>query len=612
MKFLALAPVAVGAITTSIPGGIAPVLEVLNKELQNQHNEGEKLAVAYTKTSCDCNNIQNEKETLKKDKEDLIAQKQAAVEGLNADLSALKEGIDSLNGVLAETNSALENTKDDKEVTLANITATLKQAQMDLFAVKEATRVLKTAVGEPVALVQRAQKILSKQGITLPSDHTHSSGAILDLMATITGDLSGSVTEQQQYLTDEKNRFNAEIQELTSAIQTNTQRLDAATREQTEKSETLAAENEVLSSAQQALQITSDFLNVNYAECKNEKNAYDQEQGDRKSALTVLHKVVGIIEGINGPAPPSFLEMSSTLNSLKRRLMLRKSPIDEAQSVLKSAADRLHSNSLSTLVTKMAAKGSSFDAITEMIETLIARMSEEGRKMQEQHEWCNHETERTHAAVDKLTDSFLAERAAIVEKVRLMSEIQAGAVDVRKEIVKFMDQMKTSEETRSVEAAANDEALKTNQEGLAAIGQALDEIRNHFGGETTNEVKGIVGMLQVTSGKYEDMIASTQALDKQQADDHAELSQQITMSLDKLEHENNNFMQSMGSNLDKKSTAVTNYQDAYTGLQTELEQYTGVVKSCSRRGKSFEEREAERQAEVAALQDALEILSENE
>ena len=399
---VSLAPAAVVGITTSVQtttSKVAPVLEVLRKEVTNQQNSGEALAAEYTKTACECNRVQEEKEGYKTAQESLILEKEASCDGLKAQIEALETGIAENKSKIVESKQSFSDHEGWFQSEIDRNSKALKELEMNLIAVEQAKDVLGSSFDRPTDVEPAMDILMQIPGgdkiAALVQAKGGSSEQILDIMGEIEQDFSNEIAGRNGGFTDHKNFLSHIIQQSSDDVASLEKQVARDEAYLTSFRDTLADDNQQLASARQQNQITTEFLEAKYGECENEKTAYDAEQTTRKEALTVLTQIIERISQVDPDDHASLLDMSVSsrfTNFLQLGSMTRRSPMDEATQIISTAAQRFGSDQLSTLATTMSA-GGPFDSVSTMIQGLINKMDEEIKAQTDQHMYCEQQKE---------------------------------------------------------------------------------------------------------------------------------------------------------------------------------------------------------------------------
>jgi len=294
----------------------------------------------------------------------------------------------------------------------------------------------------------------------------------------------------------------------------------------------------------------------------------------------------------------------------------------EAAQLLQKRAGAINSRTLSALSAQVLA--SPFAKVIDMIEGLLSKLKSEAAAESEHKAWCDEQLKENKlnrnkktAAVERLT----AEVQSLTSTIETMGEDIATLL---KEQAQLTTAMKEATDYRSSEKTENLAIIADAKAGNAAVKAALVVLREFYAKQTAliqqaPEIEaykgmggakgGVVGMLEVIETDFARLEADTSAAEKQAAseydtfmtDSQADKTQkhalEVKTKLDKdaTEFEKSQTQKDLAANADELSKA-TDY-------------FAYLKPSCLEVQVSYEERVARRKEELAALNEAYDILN---
>merc|ERR1719247_1671474 len=181
---------------------------------------------------------------------------------------------------------------------------------------------------------------------------------------------------------------------------------------------------------------------------------------------------------------------------------------------------------------------------------------------------------------------------------------------------------------RAEENANFNEAKAELEQGLTGVRKALGVLRDYYGGaaafvqdeqpakpekheKSTGAGQSIIGMLEVVESDFSETLAKVETEEADAAAEYDKTTQEnkiakTTMSQDAK------YKSQEATSLDKEVAELTSDKDTTTTeLNAVLEYYGKLKDRCVAKPESYEDRKARREAEIAGLKEALDVL-ENE
>jgi len=269
-----------------------------------------------------------------------------------------------------------------------------------------------------------------------------------------------------------------------------------------------------------------------------------------------------------------------------------------------------------------------FAKVKGLIQDMIAKLEKEAEADATEKAYCDEEMAKTEAkkgdledTVAKLTAKIDRDAATAAKRKEEVKELQARLAALAREQT-TMDQIRAEENSDYMQAKQDLEL------GLSGVQKALSVLRDYFGGAAAlvqedqpakpekHEKSGgagqsIISMLEVVESDFSETLAKVETEEADAAAEYDKTTQEnkiakTTMSQDAK------YKSQEATTLDKEVAELTSDKDTTsTELSAVLEYYSKLKDRCVAKPESYVDRKARREAEIAGLKEALDVL-ENE
>jgi len=407
------------------------------------------------------------------------------------------------------------------------------------------------------------------------------------------------------------------------------------------------------------------------AECSQKGESFKEKQQLRAEEIEALGKAIEILQGgaVSGAAEKhlDFIQKASSLIQVASNGALATEGIrHRVQDFLAGEASRLHSQRIALLAEKLAADP--FAKVKKLIDDMITRLLEEANAEAEQKGFCDKELGTNKITRDKLTSEIDELDAAIEEGKAMILKLTEDIATLTKEIAELDAAVEEATKLREEEKAKNAKTIeeaKAAQDAVAAATAVLKEFyekaaqatalvqkssvqqpasflsrhikigsddwqalanpnfkgtvdKGHKEGMQTfgetykgqqDEAGGVLAMLEVIMSDFANVESETMANEaqSQKAYDDFMIDAKKTKAV-----KSKNIEMFTADKVAAESKLQTDTKDI-KATQDELlaaDRYFEKLKpQCIDAGVTYEERVAAREAEIASLKQALEILS---
>jgi hypothetical protein len=632
----------IGAVLAD-DAGVSPVqkvIEMLNDMKAKGEAEKHDEMVAFATYKQFCESTGAEKTRAIADGKDAIEQYKAEIAKSGADVLTLTKEIaaltEDIDGWKAEKDEA-QKIRDKDHADFQVVHADYTQA-MD--AVDRALQVIKTSPGQ---FMQVRESLLQLQSVHIkssimsylntdnepeaesllelgskqqPKTYESSSGGVIDMIKKLGKKFKMERYEIEKEEAKTQAAHDMVVQDLTDSIEKATTMSDSkmATKAQREKD---GAEAEgALGDTTATLAEDEKFLTDLLSECEMRSKEFETNQVLRAGELTAIGKAIEIMS-----SDKIGLTQTSSVQDGVSLAQLRTTQLSSLQSrvatFLNARAERTNSRILSLIAIKTSEDP--FKKVTKMIRDMITKLMEEANEEAEHKGFCDTEMgtnkntrDEKSEKVDKLT-ALIEELNASITKLGEQSTVISDAISA------IDAAMAKATAERNEESVKNKAVIADAKVAGEATAQAL-AVLNEFYAKAKGAAffqkpytgmasGGVVGMLEVIQSDFVRLETETTSAEDKAAKAFTAFSRDC--SKDKAIRETD-LKHTLNSKTEKESELADAGKDL-KGTQEELDAalayFEKLKPSCVDAGQSYEERVAQRKAEIESLQDAFKILN---
>merc|ERR1719487_1865348 len=432
------------------------------------------------------------------------------------------------------------------------------------------------------ALVQRSAQAEEDSDVGAPDPEaykTHSG----DIVATLQG-LLDKAQEQLDAarLKETQDLHNFELMELTleDEIKFGTKELEEAKKSKAEAEATKAEAEGDLAVTAKALAADVAALADLHKDCMEKANVYEEEtksRGEELKAIAEAKKV--IIEATSGDRGAEDIEYG--LNQVS--LVQVTSRDNRVVAFVRDLARRQNSPVLAQLAIRMAsvmrysagAGEDPFAKVKGLIRDLIERLIAEGEAEAKEKAFCDKEMAETKAKKEDKEMEIAKLNAAIDRMSARSAQLKDEVAVLQGELAKLAAAQAEMDKIRQEEHAIFVEQKAEMEEGLQGVKLALKILREYYAKEdkahaaAEGAATGIIGLLEVVESDFTKTLAEMIATEE---------------------------------------TAAADRDGVQAELDAVLEYLKKLEDQCIAKAEPYEERVRRREAEIAGLKEALQIL----
>jgi len=461
------------------------------------------------------------------------------------------------------------------------------------------------------AFVQNSQKESDDDddaGAPAAEVYKGSSGGVLDTMQDLLGKAEDQLSAIRKKETDEKNNFALLEQSLKDAIKFAEKDLDEAKKG-------IAVATEKKATAEGDLKVTSKDLAEDikakaelHHDCMTKASEFESETKSRGEELKALATAKKIIKEATSLAQVSFVQLGSTSHDSVKYEVVR---------FVRDLAHKQHSNVLAQLASHMASAMHSHDPfgkvkglISEMIEKLEGEAEADATKKA----YCDKELKETNEKKADKTDEIEKITTRLEQAAAKSAKLKEEVATLESELSNLAKAQAEMDKLRGEEKAAFEETEAELKKGINGLKAALKVLNEYYAKEDKDHesadgaASGIISLLEVCEADFSKNLAEITS-DEETA----------VAAYEKETKENEIEKTEKGKSVEYKSKEAKEL-DKYAaelgsdnaGVKEELaavlKYLAGIEDECIAKAETYEDRKARREAEMAGLKQALEIL----
>jgi len=665
---LALAPAALAAKAQANPLG--EVLSLLGDLEAKVKKEGEQEAKAYKEYFEWCDDVakngQFEIKTASSQKEALeatIAEQSANIEASTSKIADLASAISTneadLKGATGiRTKEASDFAASEKELVdvidtlgraitvleremkknpaaLAQINTKGYQGLLDsLNAVVDAAAFSAVDKKRLAALVQQQENSDeddSEFGAPAVAAYKTHSGSIVDVLEDLKEKAEGQLSDLRKAEVAAKHNYDMLKQSLEDQMAADTKDMDGEKQAKSKSEETKAVAEGDLAVANSDLKESKEALESAGSTCMTVAADHEATIAARNAELKVIDEAVGILKSTTSGAEGqtySLLQLRSA--SSADRASLAKS---EVVVLIKKLAREHHSPALAQLASRVSAvmrfsSGTEdpFAKVKGLITDMISKLESEASSDATEKAYCDDEMSKTEAKKSELEADISSLSTKIDQASSRSAKLKAEVKELQGELATTAQEASENEKWRQETHADYLVAKEDLELGLSGVRKALTVLREYYaeGGaalvqqpevpqhsKATGSGNSIIGILEVVESDFADNLAKEETEEATAADAHEKYVQEYKLQKVTLEQDVKYKTQEF-TGLDKQLSELSSDRDTTnTELSAVNDYYAKLKDRCIAKPETYEQRKARREAEIAGLKQALNIL-ENE
>merc|ERR1740127_185495 len=445
----------------------------------------------------------------------------------------------------------------------------------------------------------------------------HSDG-IIGVLEGLTEKANSQLDKARKTESTSLQNFQMLKQSLTDAMEFATKDMDAAKK-------ALAESQEKKAVAEGDLDVTSKDLAEDikakatlHDDCMAAAEEFElatKNRGEELKALATAKKVIkestgGAAEQTYGLNQVSFLQLASGADLAKF----------EAVRFVRDLARKSNAPALAQLASRMesamrlsAGEEDPFAKVKGLITDMIATLESEAEEDASQKAYCDKEMSETNAKKDELTAESDKLSTKTAQDKAASTKLKEEVATLQKELADMAKAKADADKLRAEEKATFEKNSAEMKLGIEGVKKALSVLKEYYAkddshGAAEGAGSGIIGLLEVAESDFTKGLTEMTAAEETAAADYEAYSKEDEIATVTKQKEVE-YKTKEAAGLDK---AVA---DLSTDLQAVTDELTAVLEAldklkemCVAKAEPYAERKARREAEIAGLKEALQIL----
>jgi len=412
---------------------------------------------------------------------------------------------------------------------------------------------------------------------------------------------------------ENRNNFELLKQSLTDEIAYQNKELSEAQKGVADGSENKATAEGDLSVTSKELAEDVKAKGGLHQACMAKATAFEAETRSRGEELDALAKAKAIIkEATSGAALDQLSFVQRSLLTSGRDLHRY-----EAVRLVRDLAHKHHSGALVQLASKMATalqSSDSFAKIKGLISDMIARLEQEAGADATKKAFCDKELAESNTKKSEKTNEISKLSTKINQMSAKSAQLKEEVAALQAELAKLAKAQADLTSIRQAEKAAFDQSKADLDKGLAGVKAALKILTEYYAkdGKAHEAAEGagggIITLLEVVEADFSKNLAQITSDEETAIAEYEQVSKENEIEKTTKEQDVR-YKNKESKDLDKTSSELSaDRSQVQEELRAVQEYLTGIEAQCIAKAETYAARKERREAEIAGLKEALQIL----
>mmetsp|Transcript_93015 Transcript_93015/g.248957 ORF Transcript_93015/g.248957 Transcript_93015/m.248957 type:complete len:672 (-) Transcript_93015:49-2064(-) len=450
-------------------------------------------------------------------------------------------------------------------------------------------------------------------------DHDGGMQAILQTFEDLLSKAEDERSDTRKAETEAQFNFEMLKQSLTDELKTENKEL-------TNAKQSLAGYREALSSTNGDLTVTNEDAEADehtlrqvQQDCMQTASDHELSVRGRQEELKALADAKQVIQDMTGGAGKKAYGLV--------QMRSRDDVLDRVTKMLRKLGRGHGDTSLALLASEVATTAGSgddvFAKVKGLIRDMMSRILEKQRADADEHEWCEVNTAKTTKAKEE-HEAEIAKLTSKADRATSAIEKAAGTIaSLQQELAALAKMQSDMDANRVAEHADFAEAQQDYEQGIAGVQAAIKVLKDYYakgsfvqqpavgthsasGGAAT----GVISLLEVCESDFSKLLAEAEADEKEAESVYKRQTKENKLA--KAEKETSlKYTIKVKSRAEKTLAELKDDTDVeQSELDATLEYLTKVNKRCVAKPETYADRKGKRDAEIAGLKNALQILNE--
>jgi len=536
-----------------------------------------------------------------------------------AEFAAQKTELQEIMGTLSRAISVLERELSKSGASMLQLQSAGSITHA-LAALVQASVLGSTNAGKITAFAQSLQEDGDEE-LDAPAGAVYESksGGIVDTLEDLLAKAQSQLADLQKTETESLHNFQMLKQSLTDQVK-------YASSDMADAKKGLAASKEALAVATGDLAVTTKDYKADKASkagtaerCATAASDYEAGKKSREEELATVMKAAKIgAEKCGGKGQEivygSFVQISRSQFQSSAALANF-----EAVHFVRDLAKKDGSKALAQLASRMAstmrfgiAHGEDpFGKVKSMISSMITKLESAGAEEATQKAYCDKETAETAAKKEEQTADVKGLTVKIDSASAKAAKLKEDLGELAKEIADMQKSQATMTKIRLEEHAAFVKESEQMKSSIEAGEEILPMLKETFGdmGEKREAMGGLISLMEVYMGDAHKHLAEIEGAEATAAADAEKASAEYKFTVVEKQQDEKYKTKELASLGKGLAELTADRESLSTELDAVLEYSDKIKEMCTAKAEPYAERAARREAEIAGLKEAMEILS---
>lgn len=628
---------------------IQKVIQMMSDLQAKIIKEGEESQAVFGQFSEWCEDTAKQTKYEIKTAKELSEELKATISKSSADMETLSSQIEDLVAAVSADEKDLKAATDVRKRENDDFVAEEKQLASDVNTIQRAVTILEKENGGAASMLQtknahsvaealtamvQATSLQSADAARLTSllqaddddsdddtgapaaaVHESQSGGVIDTLEDLEEKAQAQLDAVREAETKSLQAFELLKQSLDDKIEFATKELDAAKK-------SLAAAKESKAGAEGDADVNKKDLDEDvvtlqtlHHDCMTKAQDFEEEVKSRGEELKAIATAKKIVVEATGGGAASFLQVKRSASQTQT------DQASQAARVVRKLAKKEHSAALNQLAQRMSS-AAKFDAdpfakVKSLISDMIAKLEDEAEEDATKKAYCDKElAESDKKKTDKTDD--LDKLSVKTEKASSSSaQLKNDVARLEKELAELAAAQHESDEIRSEEKALFEAQQAETEKGLKGVQLALKVLREYYAKEdkghedSSGAGGGIIGLLEVVESDFSKSLSELVATEEAAVKEYKAMTETTQIDI-ATKTQDAKYKTKEHKSLDKAIAEFTSDTESVKEELSAVEEFIAKLnEECVTKPESYAEKKKRREAEIAGLKDALDIM-ENE
>lgn len=497
------------------------------------------------------------------------------------------------------------------------------------------------SVNDEQTLLALAQADDEDLGAPAAAAYKSQSGGIVEVLEDMKEKADGQLSQLRKAEQTAKHNYEMLKSSLEEQIKADTKDMKEEKTAKAEAEESIAEAKGDLEVTNKELENSQQTLKTSRSSCMKTGADHEMTVTAREQELKVLAKAKKIlIETTSGAVKQTYslLQMST----VSKRQKLAESAKDEVVVLVKRLARLHHSAALAQLGSRIAAvlkyglnnEGDPFSKVKSLIEDMITQLEAEARAESGEKAYCDKQLAMTGVKKDDLDDDISKLAVKMDQATSKTAKLKEQVQELESELAALTKLQAELDQIRQETHSEYMQAKKDLEQGLTGVRKALGLLREYYGGAAAALLQSgskfvallqqpampqkqsaaggagqsIISILELLETDFAENLAKEETEEEDAQREYEKTSQKNKMAK-MLKDQDAKFKSQEIKSLGKALTELAaDSESAETEHAAVVEYYEKIKERCIAKPETYEERRKRREAEIAGLQEALNML----